>query len=364
MAVPFHVRLAFPLSVELVNREEQRELVIIDSRTPDAEVLFSDLFAQTEDGRILEVVMLEPDRDGIDQLNELLAGRSDLSALHIISHGTDRGLLLGNGLVDQNDLDSQAEEIQGWASALTADGDIMLYGCDLASNSEGREFVDTLARLTNTDIAASTDPTGHESKGGDWDLEYRIGLVDGDVAFSTEAQQNWSGALAAPVITARETVDANADGQIDRIRFITDQALDDDFAGLTIDVDGYTVTGYSSDTPLDNIFYADLTQSGTPHTGATPTVTVTANTTLSNAGAENIPTDAGVAATDKAAPVILSARANAGSTTLSVIFSEAVDTSNVGAGDLVIGDVKSTTTRKAGGLMKAPRRGLHRAEGG
>ena len=26
--------------------------------------------------------------------------------------------------------------------------------------------------------------------------------------------------------------------------------------------------------------------------------------------------------------------------------------------------VKSTTTRKAGGLMKAPRRGLHRAEGG
>ena len=28
------------------------------------------------------------------------------------------------------------------------------------------------------------------------------------------------------------------------------------------------------------------------------------------------------------------------------------------------GEGESTTTRKAGGLMKAPRRGLHRAEGG
>ena len=31
---------------------------------------------------------------------------------------------------------------------------------------------------------------------------------------------------------------------------------------------------------------------------------------------------------------------------------------------LIFKNIQSTTTRKAGGLMKAPRRGLHRAEGG
>ena len=41
-------------------------------------------------------------------------------------------------------------------------------------------------------------------------------------------------------------------------------------AGLTIDVAGYTVTGYSTGvTALDDEFFVDLTQSGTPDTGAT-----------------------------------------------------------------------------------------------
>ena len=39
-------------------------------------------------------------------------------------------------------------------------------------------------------------------------------------------------------------------------------------SGLTVSVDGYTVTGYSSDTANDNIFYVDLTQSGSADTDA------------------------------------------------------------------------------------------------
>ena len=58
---------------------------------------------------------------------------------------------------------------------------------------------------------------------------------------------------AAAVITARETVDSDGNGQIDQIKITTSEALDDDFAGLTMTVDGYAVTGYSSDIPGDNI---------------------------------------------------------------------------------------------------------------
>ncbi|MCP4172981.1 MAG: DUF2341 domain-containing protein, partial [Fuerstiella sp.] len=88
----------------------------------------------------------------------------------------------------------------------------------------------------------------------------------------------------APMITARETVGADANGQIDRIRITTDENLDDDFSGLTITVAGYTVTGYSTGVANDNIFYVDLTESSSGDTGATPDVIVTANSTLSKVG--------------------------------------------------------------------------------
>ena len=101
---------------------------------------------------------------------------------------------------------------------------------------------------------------------------------------------------AVPDITARETVDSDGDGQIDQIKITTDAVLDDDFSGLTMTVAGYTVTGYSTDIANDNIFYVDLTESGSPDTDATPTVTVTANTTLSeDGGSNNIATDDTVA---------------------------------------------------------------------
>ena len=87
-----------------------------------------------------------------------------------------------------------------------------------------------------------------------------------------------------PLITARETVDSDGDGEIDQIRITTDQNLNDNFGDLNISVTGYAVTGYSTDIANDNIFYVDLTESGTPDTDATPDVSVDANTLLTEDG--------------------------------------------------------------------------------
>jgi hypothetical protein len=48
-----------------------------------------------------------------------------------------------------------------------------IYGCNLAASEDGKALVDSLARLTGTDVAASDDLTGSLDKGGDWELEYR-----------------------------------------------------------------------------------------------------------------------------------------------------------------------------------------------
>ena len=119
-----------------------------------------------------------------------------------------------------------------------------------------------------------------------------------------------------PTITARETVDTDGNGQIDYVRITTDEDLDDDFTGLTMTVDTFTLdaTPYVSSrggaNDNDNVFYIALQESGNLDTNVTPTVTLTVNTTLSDAADNNIVTDAGVAATDKAAPILLSASSN------------------------------------------------------
>jgi len=136
---------------------------------------------------------------------------------------------------------------------------------------------------------------------------------------------------SAPTISARETADTNNDGYIDRIVMTaTDlNGLDDDFNGLTVTVAGATVTGYASGTPYDKVFYVNLAD-GALTTGATPAVQITANTTLSDyySGTysfdlgNNIGIDvSGVNATDKAAPVLLSALLKS-STTVDLTFSE------------------------------------------
>ena len=46
---------------------------------------------------------------------------------------------------------------------------------------EGEQFVNQLALLTNADVAASDDLTGHVKLGGDWDLEYQTGNIESDL---------------------------------------------------------------------------------------------------------------------------------------------------------------------------------------
>ncbi|HYG76760.1 MAG TPA: hypothetical protein VEK08_17285 [Planctomycetota bacterium] len=84
----------------------------------------------------------------------------------------------------------------------------------------------------------------------------------------------------------RETCDLDGDGQIDAIRFLAYEPINDNFSGLNITVAGYTVTGYSSTSSpggpnnFDNEFYAFIAQSGVPDTGLTPNVRFVANTSL------------------------------------------------------------------------------------
>ncbi|MDH5536600.1 MAG: DUF4347 domain-containing protein, partial [Betaproteobacteria bacterium] len=170
---------------------QRHEIVFVDTATPDYQKLIEDIQRDGHDGRTLEVVMIDGRSDGVQQITEILAARKDVSAMHIISHGADGVVYLGQRALDSNFIAQNEDQIVRWGAALTEDADLLIYGCDVAATPEGRALMDALAELTRADVAASTNVTGHAALGGDWDLEYRIGAIEAHFELSREAQEEW-----------------------------------------------------------------------------------------------------------------------------------------------------------------------------
>ena len=135
------------------------------------------------------------------QVTEALAGRLQVDAVHFITHGSDGAIQLGGTLFDAKALAANLDRVGSWGTALKADADLLFYGCDLASTARGRALVDWIAELTGADVAASTDKTGSAAQGGDWELEYRSGMIDAEIAVNAKEPGPWDYLLASVAVT-------------------------------------------------------------------------------------------------------------------------------------------------------------------
>jgi hypothetical protein len=115
-------------------------------------------------------------------------------SIHIISHGNAGSLLLGSSMVTGGNLSSYGSQLAAMGHALTDTGDILLYGCNVAADQTGLQFVNRFADLTNAEVAASDDITGGQ---GDWQLEAATGMVEPALAFG-----DYGDSLAIPVVNA------------------------------------------------------------------------------------------------------------------------------------------------------------------
>lgn len=155
--------------------EEPATLVVVDARVAEQEGFTLDVPAN------VTVRVVQSDESGLDAVGNELASHPgrQYDTVHIISHGTPGSLSLGNEVISGGSLSAaQRDKLLGWGLYLTEDADILLYGCDIAAGSEGEAFITELAHLTGADIAASTDATGAEEQGGDWDLELATGAIE------------------------------------------------------------------------------------------------------------------------------------------------------------------------------------------
>ena len=183
--------------------ETRFELVLVNENVSDYEQLIDDL-KSSDKHRVFEVVVLESNRDGIDQVSEIFAERSDLAAVHVISHGADGQINLGDSWLNSATLQQNRDAIAGWSSAFAETGDILIYGCNLTQTEVGQKLINDLSTLTMAEVAASDDPTGSTNLGGDWDLEFQAGQIETDVFVSADAQRQWSGLLAETIHVSHE----------------------------------------------------------------------------------------------------------------------------------------------------------------
>jgi hypothetical protein len=184
-------------TVESVAR---REVVFVNDNVAAYEILINGI-RDSDTNQEIEIVVLDADRDGIGQVSDILAERSELSAIHVIAHGTDGQINLGNSWLNSATLQQNRDVVAGWGSALSETGDILFYGCNLTATQAGQALTDTLAQLTGADVAASDDISGHEKLGGNWELEYDTGGIETQLAFTANIQNNWFGVLGgAPLL--------------------------------------------------------------------------------------------------------------------------------------------------------------------
>ncbi|MGB0758422.1 MAG: DUF4347 domain-containing protein [Rubripirellula sp.] len=173
------------------------EIVIIDSRVPDIEQLLNDLEQSTKE---IEILVLDQNSDGIEQITDFLDNKSDIAALHLVSHAETGAIQLGNLWLSDANLDGYAGAITSWQRAFEPDADILVYGCDLASSVSGQNLINAIAELTAADVAASSDDTGHAKYAGNWTLEFEIGVIDHATIFSESLQESWSHKLMTQTI--------------------------------------------------------------------------------------------------------------------------------------------------------------------
>ncbi len=179
-------------------RQQPVQLVFIDSRVQDPQALLKGISPNAE------VHFLDPNKDGVAQINSIIAReKAPIAGIYILSHGSSGSLELGSSELNSTTLETTyAQEISSWGSHLTTNANILLFGCDVAAGTTGRQFVTELSDLTHVAVAGAIGEVGSSALGGSWDLEYDSGVVTLNASdiFSGTALSNYGFVLGQPTL--------------------------------------------------------------------------------------------------------------------------------------------------------------------
>ncbi|WP_428984982.1 Ig-like domain-containing protein [Pseudomonas koreensis] len=164
-----------------------QSVVFVDSRVKDADSLLKGIAPGTQ------VVKLDASKDGLQQIADYLGQHHGVSSVQIIAHGNAGDLWLGDSYLSADNVAQRSAILGEIGKDMNVGGDILIYGCYTAEGDRGLSFVDSLAKMTGRDIAASSNRTG---VGGDWNLEIATGTIESANVLSSKAMSEYQWGLA------------------------------------------------------------------------------------------------------------------------------------------------------------------------
>ncbi|MEZ2228224.1 MAG: DUF4347 domain-containing protein [Microcoleus sp.] len=143
-------------------------IAILDPTVPESDRIADGIKPDTA------TYILENKTDAIEQITTFLAQHQGIESLHIITHGSPGKIYLGTTELNSSNIENYSQQLQQWRNALTANASIILYGCNVAAEKSGHQFLTQLHQLTGANIAANSQPTGNCELGGTWDIPQLI----------------------------------------------------------------------------------------------------------------------------------------------------------------------------------------------
>ena len=173
-------------------------VVIIDSHLEDYQTLVRGVYPGAQ------VLLLNSHQEVITQISDYLCQCSEITSIHIVSHGGSGCLYLGNSQLNLGNLEQYAPLLKtGLPSSQVP---ILLYGCQVAAGKQGKAFVEKLSQITGNPVVASAQLTGNSALGGNWQLEFQTGKITSPLAFQPWVLAKYQGIMATFTVADADTV--------------------------------------------------------------------------------------------------------------------------------------------------------------
>lgn len=185
------------------------KVVFIDSSVIDKEAFINAA------SNYSNVIVLDSSRNAWEQISEEISTLSNVSEIHLISHGSKDGIILNHKVYNSENLNEYASYLETIKSHTQEGGDFLIYGCNIGSNSNVEQFASQINTLTGLDVALSTNDTGGTAN-SDFNFEYNYGNI------TTQAivPISYNYVLTNTADGFGDT-DYNGDGTADPLRMIT-----------------------------------------------------------------------------------------------------------------------------------------------
>jgi hypothetical protein len=103
---------------------------------------------------IAEVVVLDANRNGVEQITGVLAHFAQVSRLQIIAQARPGALRLGSVQLDYANLETYSREIEAWRQFLAPGARILFGSSTVATGIEGMKLMGQLSQITGALVAA------------------------------------------------------------------------------------------------------------------------------------------------------------------------------------------------------------------